>query len=100
MPAHTRYVGRPTKYGNPFAVGAPLEFPYKDLGGDLGGEVVRDLAHAVALFEVHVRIASGVDVWIRHTLAGWNLACWCKPGDPCHGDVLLRIANTPEGVTP
>lgn len=23
-----------------------------------------------------------------------NLACWCKPGDPCHADVLLEIANT------
>lgn len=22
-----------------------------------------------------------------------NLACWCKPGAPCHADVLLEIAN-------
>ena len=26
-------------------------------------------------------------------LRGKNLACWCKPGDPCHGDILLRLAN-------
>jgi hypothetical protein len=26
-------------------------------------------------------------------LRGKNLACWCKPRDPCHGDVLLEIAN-------
>ena len=26
-------------------------------------------------------------------LRGNNLACWCKPRDPCHGDVLLEIAN-------
>ena len=26
-------------------------------------------------------------------LRGKNLACWCKPGQPCHADVLLEIAN-------
>ena len=30
---------------------------------------------------------------IRRVLAGKNLACWCKPGTPCHADVLLEIAN-------
>ncbi|WP_431860245.1 DUF4326 domain-containing protein [Azospirillum sp.] len=28
-------------------------------------------------------------------LRGRNLACWCKPGAPCHGDVLLELANPP-----
>ena len=28
-----------------------------------------------------------------HELKGKNLACWCKPGTPCHADVLLRMAN-------
>lgn len=27
------------------------------------------------------------------TLRGHNLACWCKPGMPCHADVLLELAN-------
>lgn len=30
---------------------------------------------------------------IRTELAGRDLACWCKPGDPCHADVLLEVAN-------
>ncbi len=30
---------------------------------------------------------------IRNHLAGKNLACWCKPGEPCHADVLLKLAN-------
>jgi hypothetical protein len=30
-------------------------------------------------------------------LRGKNLACWCGPRDPCHGDVLLEIANGAEG---
>jgi hypothetical protein len=27
-----------------------------------------------------------------HELRGRDLACWCAP-EPCHGDVLLRLAN-------
>ena len=30
---------------------------------------------------------------IRAELGGYNLACWCKPGTPCHGDVLIELAN-------
>jgi hypothetical protein len=26
-------------------------------------------------------------------LRGKNLACWCKPGQPCHADILLELAN-------
>ena len=26
-------------------------------------------------------------------LRGRDLACWCKPGDACHADVLLEVAN-------
>ena len=30
---------------------------------------------------------------IRSELADHNLACWCKPGTPCHADVLIDLAN-------
>lgn len=30
---------------------------------------------------------------IRRELGGHNLACWCKPGTPCHADVLIELAN-------
>lgn len=26
-------------------------------------------------------------------LRGHDLCCWCKPGQPCHADVLLQLAN-------
>ncbi len=29
-------------------------------------------------------------------LRGKNLACWCKLDAPCHADVLLELANTPQ----
>jgi hypothetical protein len=31
-------------------------------------------------------------------LRGKNLACWCGPRQPCHGDVLLEIANAPPKI--
>jgi hypothetical protein len=34
--------------------------------------------------------------WIRanvHTLKGHDLACWCRPDQACHADVLLEYAN-------
>lgn len=27
-------------------------------------------------------------------LCGRDLACWCKPGDPCHADTLIELANS------
>jgi hypothetical protein len=30
---------------------------------------------------------------IRRELKGYNLACWCRPGTPCHSEVLIEIAN-------
>lgn len=30
---------------------------------------------------------------IRRELGGHNLACWCKPGTPCHADILIELAN-------
>lgn len=27
-------------------------------------------------------------------LYGRDLACWCKPGDPCHADTLIELANS------
>jgi len=30
---------------------------------------------------------------VRRELKGRDLACWCKPDESCHADVLLEIAN-------
>lgn len=31
---------------------------------------------------------------IRRELGGHNLACWCRPGTPCHADLLIELANS------
>lgn len=30
---------------------------------------------------------------LLRTLRGRNIACWCKPGAPCHTETLLELAN-------
>lgn len=79
MPADTIYVGRGSRWGNPFAINP-----------------TRDAAAVVTEFRTHVAcyIANGVGYPLRE-LRGKNLACWCSLDRPCHADVLLELANDP-----
>ena len=90
-------VARNTEWGNPFRVGYPG---------------VPDRAAAVGLFEAAMFLRSHktfsasfrafvsdecggipeIETVIAH-LRGKDLACWCPPDQPCHADVLLRLAN-------
>lgn len=90
MPADAIYVGRPTRWGNPFVIGKPAGWPYSEF---LVGRV-RDRAHATELFRVYARITVGYGLLVRQHLAGRDLACWCPLDQPCHADVLLELANT------
>jgi hypothetical protein len=82
MPANAIYVGRPTVWGNPYVVGSKL----------MNGETLT-AEKAVELYEQHLA-ANFSERDIRHCLRGKDLACWCAPDEPCHADVLLRIANS------
>jgi Domain of unknown function (DUF4326) len=31
---------------------------------------------------------------VVRALRGMDLVCWCAPAAPCHGDVLLAVANS------
>lgn len=81
MPENTVYVGRPSMWGNPF------------LGPDAAEKfraALFDLGKCPAYAFEHMRLIRD-----RHRdLEGKNLACWCKPGYPCHADALLELANT------
>jgi hypothetical protein len=71
------YIGRPSMWGNPFAIG-------KD----------GTRAEVVAKYECWIveqqRLRAQLD-----RLRGRHLICWCAPL-ACHGDVLLRLANSGE----
>lgn len=114
------YVGRGSKWGNPFKVVkySPGNWAI-DTGGDercaellmkhghvYYGTKERAISDAVKLYEIYLfpyEHASG-DVCdfflstemmerIQKELAGKNLSCWCGLDSKCHADVLLQVAN-------
>ena len=91
-----RYVGRGSKWGNPFVVG--LWYGASGPGGEWSRSVlIEDRAVAVAeyrraIMRGHPAIPSDLT-----PLRGHDLMCWCPLGDaegvPCHADILLELAN-------
>ena len=84
MPAGAVYVGRPTKWGNPFV---KMLAPWPR---DTPAMLVTWFAWQITLWRVHEPAA--FEKWIA-PLRGKDLACWCPPGTPCHADVLSRLAR-------
>lgn len=72
------YIGRPTKFGNPFHVGI-----------DGTQEEVVHMYRAWIMSRPKLLRA------VRTELKGKILGCWCKP-KACHGDVLKAIADDEE----
>jgi hypothetical protein len=82
MPENTVYVGRPGRWGNPFAViGKGQNSKYPPMTAQLAVDAYRR------------QMPEFTKEAARRELAGKNLACFCKLGEPCHADVLLEIAN-------
>ncbi|MFY1649890.1 DUF4326 domain-containing protein [Solwaraspora sp. WMMB762] len=79
MPTGTVYVGRPTRWGNPYTADPT----------DPAGRV-----KAVNRYRLWITTRPDLIAAARAVLAGRDLACWCPLGAPCHADVLLTLANT------
>ena len=76
IPPDAVYVGRPTKFGNPYMEGR-----------DGNRDEVCDK------FGMKMRVCSNEFIAeIKRELKGKDLVCWCAPLR-CHADELLRIAN-------
>lgn len=93
MPANTVKIDRSTRWGNPYVAGAIVRDPRT-------GRRIRVATRAIAisLFERYLRSAHATALLAdaRAHLRGVNLACWCPLDEPCHGDVLLRLVNSPK----
>jgi hypothetical protein len=96
-PANTVYVGRPTKWGNPWVVwpdgGTPESYWCTHRSGERLGPFKSKREAVAASVEKYRRHARGFDKNALAALRGKDLACWCPPGQPCHADVLLELAN-------
>jgi hypothetical protein len=77
MPENTVYVGRPTKWGNPFKP------------DEIGRE------EAVARYRAYIA-DSPLAEEAKRELRGKHLSCWCSLDGPCHADILIEIANAPD----
>jgi hypothetical protein len=75
IPKDAVYIGRPSKWGNPFVIG---------LDGSRDEVVRKHKAYLMAM----PKLCEDA----KKELRGKDLVCWCKPGS-CHGDILLEIAN-------
>lgn len=78
MPAGAVYVGRPSRWGNPFPVG--LRPGRYTLEGSL------------RLFRIYADDSRRGGEWLE-ALRGRDLVCWCPLDQSCHADVLLELAN-------
>jgi len=74
------YVGRPSRWGNPFSV--------LELGRAEAMRKFRQLfesgAHQEKIAYPIAELAS---------LRGKDLGCWCRPDEACHADILIEFAN-------
>ena len=114
MPPNTIYVGRPSKFQNPFKVGGyyllgdpvpsykgPFVMTYSQAcrgNTDERFTLIRTRQQACDFFREYVARFSYSRAELM-SLRGHNLACWCPLIDKdgkhvsCHADVLLEIAN-------
>ena len=77
------YIGRPSKWGNPFKIGASYG------GKTLTRETCIDAFESWLLYSDQGQLLlKDID-----ELKGKVLGCWCKP-QSCHGDVLANIINS------
>ena len=92
MPEGAVYVGRPTKWGNPFRIGTPNGDDYMSCSDR--AEAVAKYRSELTTFGRSVNFTGCTAAEIRQELRGKNLACWCPLDQPCHADVLLELANS------
>lgn len=69
------YIGRPSKWGNPFVIG-----------------IDGNREEVIEKYEKYLKSKRNLIELIKRELKGKDLVCYCAP-QSCHGDILLKIAN-------
>lgn len=114
MPPGAVYVGRPTRWGNPwrivavddprFAFGDAADVRHESQDRILGrfDRISRSPGTGApywAVRQYESEVTEDLAAAARTELAGRDLVCWCPLGQPCHADVLLKLAN-PDRIGP
>ena len=88
IPPGAVYVGRPSKWGNPWRVGEVHPADGHRLTRDEVIELYRNSIQRM----LEAKQDNGSVILDLQELRGKDLICWCAPL-PCHADILLEIAN-------
>lgn len=99
LPPNTVCVTRPGIFGNPFTMKNCRAAGYEGTDEQIAKRCVE--AFRIWLGKHWREVWDGEESQLARaalilslpTLRGKNLACWCPIGSPCHGDVLLELAN-------
>lgn len=94
-------VARPRDLGNPFTVAGCRADGHQGSDREMAQRCVESFT--IWLGPHWREVWDGEESKARRTkvldalpgLRGHNVACWCKIGDPCHGDIYLKLANQP-----
>ena len=100
LPDGAVYVGRPSRWGNPFTVTGAVEIGYR-FTSDAQAHHFAVLCFAEWLTRRNQDWWHGPESDRRRDLIldslamlrGKRLACWCPLDRPCHADVLAALAN-------
>lgn len=107
-PASARYVGRGTRFGNPWKIEHCGQFWIVTWSGATrfdppnGAYSVRCAyettarTEAVRYYRDHLRAHPDIVQDVRQALAGVTLMCWCREDQACHADVLLAVTRGEE----
>ncbi len=89
-PDYEVYVGRPTKWGNPFKIGKTTRKQAIQLYEDwVMGRVTKPVVTKRGIKQVRPGFTLED---IKRELKGKKLYCWCHP-KLCHADVLAKLAD-------
>ena len=77
------YIGRPSKWGNPFSYKSNSIAKYK----------VKNSNEALSKYRQWITEGEGKHLLKDlHELKDKTLGCWCNP-KPCHGNILIELIN-------
>lgn len=95
MPPNAKYIGRPTKWGNPYTmkpVGAEWEIYEWDESLEIKlPSQEAALAQCLKFYRLWAELQIDFEPKWLEPLRDYDLACWCPLDQACHADILLEL---------
>jgi hypothetical protein len=106
LPDGCKYIGRISKFGNPYRVKQDassgkwyvekVSFYHNRRSVRFDEFDTREEAIGFAIEKFRDHLESGIPArklyeMIKELMQYDSIACWCKEGDPCHGDVWIEL---------